>query len=60
MLKWIRTLTPLFQGLFGGAVAFAACWAMWHIWEDHVVYHQLVNAVIQLQQQVAALTPKKP
>ena len=35
-----------------GVLSFSAAWGAWHLWQDHRVFHELLNLEIQRQQAI--------
>ncbi len=50
MLKHWR---PLVIGFAGAAL----CLLLWHVWEDHMIFHQIVGAINQANAQAAKKQP---
>lgn len=44
-------------GLVAGVVAFIASFGGWHLYQDHVVFHNLINQLIAQQRPAPAPAP---
>lgn len=49
MQKFVSFLKPLVIGIVGCLLALT----IWHLYQDHIVFHQLLNFVIESQQKAA-------
>ena len=52
MMDWLRARRTHLLALLLGAAGFAVAWGAWHLWQDHRVFHELVDLEIRRQQAI--------
>ena len=53
---WAMVIVSALAGMLG----FALAWTVWHLVQDHALFHQLVQAEIQREQREAGRPPALP